>query len=295
MVNPRTHCHFMMQARALRVPELCDDHTPPSSLVTNSLAKPWYRSVNTLTHGSHKEATVTFPACALHLLFVRSCDLAHHGLVLFTCLCPYTHHSSLRHPPFRCLPSLFLSCLTWMNLSACGCLLAPQGGITLITRPIRSQHYILFSSYKLVRAPRPLCSCRPPHDSRMMQRLQVLCPAHSSHSVLPIHRFRWTPPALSQVTFCQLRSVRLPRSSPLLPFPERCIFVNASPPPQLPVTTPTLDAATQTSSHTAAARDASTQLSFREFSAPPSALDVRCPACARPVPSLPLDAAVQTS
>ena len=27
MVNPRTHCHFMMQARALQVPELCDDHT----------------------------------------------------------------------------------------------------------------------------------------------------------------------------------------------------------------------------------------------------------------------------
>ena len=40
MVTPRTHCHFMMQARALRVPELCDDHTPPSCLVTNSLAKP---------------------------------------------------------------------------------------------------------------------------------------------------------------------------------------------------------------------------------------------------------------
>ena len=32
MVIPRTHCHFTMQARALRVPELCDDHTPPSCL-----------------------------------------------------------------------------------------------------------------------------------------------------------------------------------------------------------------------------------------------------------------------
>ena len=37
-----------MQARALRVPELCDDHTSPSCLVTNSLAKPRYRSLHTL-------------------------------------------------------------------------------------------------------------------------------------------------------------------------------------------------------------------------------------------------------
>ena len=48
MVTPHTHCHFTMQARALHVPELCDDHTPPPCLVTNSLAKSGYRSVNTL-------------------------------------------------------------------------------------------------------------------------------------------------------------------------------------------------------------------------------------------------------
>ena len=68
MVTPRTHCHFTMQARAPRVPELCDDHTLPSCLVTNSLAEPSYRSVNTLvlpdpllTQGG----PVTFLACAL--------------------------------------------------------------------------------------------------------------------------------------------------------------------------------------------------------------------------------------
>ena len=70
-------------------------------------------------------------------------------------------------------------------------------------------------------------------------------------------------------------------------FLERCIFVNASP-------TPSLDAAAQTFSHTVASRDASTQLSFREFLAPHSVFDIRCDACAQLVPSLPLDAAVQT-
>ena len=95
-------------------------------------------------------------------------------------------------------------------------ILAPLSGITLTTRVIRSQHYTLFNSYKLVRPHRLLCRCRPQHESHMVQRLPVLCPAHRSHSVLPIHRFRWAQPALPQVTFCQLRSLMLPRSSPLL-------------------------------------------------------------------------------
>ena len=76
------------------LPELCDDHTPPLRLVTNSLVEPRYRSVNTLvlpdpllTQGG----PVTFPACALHYLFVCSCDLAHHGL----CCSHVCAHSSL--------------------------------------------------------------------------------------------------------------------------------------------------------------------------------------------------------
>ena len=108
MVTQRTHCHFMMQARALRVPELCDDHTTPSCLVTNSLVKPGYRSVNTLVLPDPwlTQGPGSFQACALHLLFVRPCDLAHHGLYCSqVCVC--THHSSLQHLPFRCLPSLF--------------------------------------------------------------------------------------------------------------------------------------------------------------------------------------------
>ena len=92
-----------------------------------------------------------------------------------------------------------------MNFSTCGCLLAPQCGITLTTRVFRSQHYTLSNSYKLVRAPRPLCRCRPPHGSHMVQRLQALCLAHRLHTAPSVHRFRRAPPALSQVTLCQLR------------------------------------------------------------------------------------------
>ena len=88
-----THCHFTMQARSLRVPDSCDDHTTPSCLVANSLAESRYRSYLTwLTQGG----LVTFLACALHQLFVRSCDLAHHGPYC-SHVCACTHHSSLQH------------------------------------------------------------------------------------------------------------------------------------------------------------------------------------------------------
>ena len=157
------------------------------------------------------------------------------------------------------------SVLTWTNLRACGCLLAPLSGITLTTRAIRSQHYTLFNSYKLVRPPRLLCSRRPQHEGHMVRRLQVLCPAHTSHSVLPILRFRWTP---THTITSDLLSATLAEAATQLSFAaslERCISVSASQPLPLPVPTPPLDAATQTYLHTAATRDVSTQLSFREF------------------------------
>ena len=44
---------------------------------------------------------------------------------------------------------------------------------------------------------------------------KLCAPAHRSRSVLPIHRFRRAPPALSQVTLCQPCLLRLPRISPL--------------------------------------------------------------------------------
>ena len=136
---------------------------------------------------------VTFLACALHQLFVRSCDLAEHGL----CCSPLSMFVHTTAPRSICLFGVLLSLSFCAHMGrtsgACGCLLAPLSGITLTTRVIRSQHNTLFNSYKLFATLPVSCAvCRPQHESHMVRRLQVLCPAHSSHSVLPIHRFRWT-------------------------------------------------------------------------------------------------------
>ena len=95
----RTHCHFVMQARALRVPELCDDHNPsimlgcvPTCEAGASVCEHVGAPDPLLTQGG----PVTFPACALYQLFVRSCVLAHHGLYC-SHVCACTHHSSLQH------------------------------------------------------------------------------------------------------------------------------------------------------------------------------------------------------
>ena len=156
---------------------------------------------------------MTFLACALHQLFVRLCHLGAPW--------PFFVHMSVSvHTTAPCSICLFGVCpcclpvLVWTNLNACGCLLAPLSGITLTTRPIRSQHYTL-SLLTLPRRPR----YQSPH-----------------HLWMPLRRL----------------------------------------------------------SHTAAPRDLSTRLSFREFLAPPFTLHVRCLVCARSVPLLHLDAAVQT-
>ena len=76
-----------------------DDHTFPSCLVAYPFAKLVYRSVNTSVLPDPwltQEGRVTFPACALYRLFVRSCDLAHHGLHC-SHFCACTHCSLLLH------------------------------------------------------------------------------------------------------------------------------------------------------------------------------------------------------
>ena len=81
MVTPRTHCHFTMQARALRVLELCDDHTPPSCMVTNSLAEPRFWSVDTLV--LHDGG---IPSVCIALVLRQVVRLGASWSVLFTCL-----------------------------------------------------------------------------------------------------------------------------------------------------------------------------------------------------------------
>ena len=156
---------------------------------------------------------MTLPACALHQLFVRSCDLAHHGLYCSHVLA-HTHHSSLQHLSFRCLPSLFFRAHMGEHQN----MRLPRGTTGrnhfYYTDILHSTPHSL-QQLHLVRAHRLLCRYRPPHGSHMVQRLQALCPAHRLHIVPSVHKFRRAPIALSQVTFCQPRSLRLPCNSPL--------------------------------------------------------------------------------
>ena len=241
MVTPRTHCHFTMQARAPRVPELCDDHIPPSRLVTNSLAEPRYRSVNTLvlpdpllTQGG----PVTFLPCALHLLYVRSCDLAHRGLYC-SHVCARKHHSSWNH-------SYYMG----NSLSALHSLQQLHAGTSSLS-------FVQMS-----------VSTRESHDA-----------APSSSVSYPQVTLSATHPQVqmdpTRTITNGLLSAALAEATTQLSFAaflERCISVSASPPPPLPISTPPLNAATQTIPHIAASRDVSTQHSFREFLAPPSTL-----------------------
>ena len=99
MITPRTHCHLVMQARALRVPEVCVNHSPPSCLVAYPFTKMEYRVLNTFLLSDPwltQEGPMTFPASALRQLFVRSCDSAHDGLHC-SHFCANTHRSLLLH------------------------------------------------------------------------------------------------------------------------------------------------------------------------------------------------------
>ena len=222
------------------------------------------------------------------------------------------HMSVLAHITARCsislwcLPSSF-SVLRWKNSRMCGCFLAPLSGITLTTPTIHSQHCILSNSYELV-------ASSPPS-------VQMSASTRVSHGAAPsssVSRPQVTHSAISpQVQTSRTRTVTSDLMSATLAeaatqlsfaeFLERCISLSAPPPPPLPIPIPLLDAATQTIPHIAVSQDVSTQLLLEEFSlrcvhphnpsgalAPPSTHDVLCSTCSRPVPSLLLDAALQT-
>ena len=132
-----------------------------------------------------------------------------------------------------CCPSVSI----WTNFRTCGCLLAPQGGITLFARAIRSQHYILSNSYKLVRAPRLQCRYRLPHGSHMVQATSssVSCPQVTHSAISPQVQTGPTRTVTSDLMSAMLAEAATHLS--FAAFLERCIFVNASPPPQLPIPT----------------------------------------------------------
>ena len=217
--------------------------------------------------------------------------------LLFTCLCP-AHITDRCSISLWCLPSSF-SVLRWKNSRMCGCLLAPLSGIT----EWNHSYYTGISLSALHSLQQLQAGSSSPPSVQMSASTRVSHGAAPSSSVscptghtqcCPSTGSDGAPPALPHVTFCQLRLLRLPRSSPLLLFWSVASLSTLPRRPQQPVSTPSLDVATQTFSHTpAASRDVSTQLSFVESLASPSTLDALCPACARPIPSLLLDAAVQ--
>ena len=122
-----THCHFVMQARALRVPEVCVNHTSPPCLVAYPFTKMEYWVLNTLVLPDPyltQECPVTFPACAFYQLFVRSCNLAHDGQHC-SHFCANTHRSLFLH-----LALVFaFDYLCSQSIRMCGRLLALLSGI----------------------------------------------------------------------------------------------------------------------------------------------------------------------
>ena len=229
MVTPRTHCHFTMQARALRVPELCTDHTPPTCLVTNSLAEPRKSSVDTLvlpdpllTQGG----PVAFLAYGIALAFRQVVRLGAPWSVLFTCLCLYTPQL-LAAPALLCPSSLSLRA----HMDELQNMRLPLG-----TTEWNHSYYTANSLSAL----HPLQQLQAGASSP--SPVQMSASTRESHGAAPR-----TP--TSDLLSATLAEAALQLS--FAAFLERCISVSASPPPPPPISAPPLDAATQTIPHIA--------------------------------------------
>ena len=96
--NPRTPCHLTMQARRLRVPDSCDDHTTTSFLIANSLAESRYRTMHTL---ALPDPLLT--QWSITPAFRQVVRLGASWPLLFTCVC--LHTSQLVAASLWCLPS----------------------------------------------------------------------------------------------------------------------------------------------------------------------------------------------
>ena len=191
-------------------------------------------------------------ASTLYKLFVRPCDLAHHGIYRshdFAC----THHSTLQHLPFRCLAPLSFS--SQMR----------HGGITLTTRVYGSLHSTHSNSNKLVRAPRPLWqTLASRQESNGTASPSFVSSPQFTHSAIS-PQVQTSP---TRIVTGDVMSATLPEAATQLSFAEfleRCNLLRAPLPRRQPNPTLFLDAAAQTFPRCAASADASTQLPLAEF------------------------------
>ena len=191
---------------------------------------------------------MTFPACAFHQLFVRSWDLAHHGLhCSHVCVC--SHHSSLQHLPFRCLPLLS----SRAHMDEPQCMRLPLG-----TTEWNHSYYTgnsLSALHSLQQVQAGASSPSPVQMSASTRQSQDAAP--SSSVPCPQSTLSATHPqvrtGLTRTITNDLLSATLAEAATQLSFAEfleRCISVSAPPPPPLSIPTPPLDAATQTIFHT---------------------------------------------
>ena len=273
----RAPCHFVMQARAQRVPEVCVNHTSPSCLVAFPFAKMEYWFFYTLVLPDPwltEEGPVTSLVSALYQLFVRLCDLTHDGQHC-SHFCANTHRSLLLH---------FSLVLAFVDL--CSQMEEHQN-----VRPSTGTTELIHS-YCTGNSLSALHSSQQFHDDTV------------STSVHPQVSTQATNGTTSSGSAFGPQLPHGPISSPVLAGPTRNVTGEAMPtslaeavtqlsfleflqrcnlliaplqPAQLPVSISLLDAAVQTTSPCDASQDASTQTSDQ------------------PVSSLSFDVAVQTS
>ena len=291
MVIPRTHCHFVMQARALRVPEACVNHSPPSCLVAYPFTKMEYRVLYTLVLPDpwlRHDGSVTFPACALYQLFVWSCDLAHDGQH-YSHFCANTHRSLLLH---------FSLVLAFVNL--CSQMEEHQN-----VRPSSTTEWN--HSYYTGNSLSALHSSQQFHDDTVSTSVHPLVSTQATNGTTSSGS-AFGPqlpqgPISSPVLAGPTRNVTgeaMPTSFvealtqlSFLEFVQRCnLLIAPSQPTQLPAPVSLMDVAVQTASPCDASQDASTQTSDQPVSS--LSFDVAVQTSFHSVHTSSLDAAVQT-
>ena len=273
-----------MQARGLRVPEVCVNHTPPSCLVAYPFTKMEYQALNTLVLPDPwltQEGPVTFPACALYQLFVRSCNLACDGQHC-SHFCAYTHRSLV-----FALVSFSSQMEEHQNVR-------PSTGTTELNH-----------SYYTGNALSALHSSKQFHDDTVPTSVQPLLSTQETNGTASSGSRPQLPhgPISSNVPAGPTRNVTgevMPTSLAeavtqlsFLEFFQRCNLLTALlEPPQLPAPISLLDAAMHTTSPCGASQDASTQTSDQPVSS--LSFDVAVQTSFHSVHTSSLDAAVQT-